>query len=286
MVRATYPSVILAALAAVCGVLSLIAAPPADSAPSYVIQPGRAVGPIVLGATVATSQNVVSVASQKIDVWVEYGHIAQIRTTNPSHQTESGFGPGQSNWEEARAALCQGASIKQEMASGFEIRCPLAGLVIEVTDQVISAFVVMPAERLIKTSFSRSPRDTRAGAPRAPAPDARQKAACERSARVQFIGADVKQSKSLILRFGVVYSGPPSYEPEELHGSYTITLAYGNAPVTVAGKILTVNAVRQFSSAFSMCGASGQQGCVDPGFTGYSVPLIDLEYVRCRPRAR
>lgn len=288
MTSAGYASrlIILVAMAAACGVPPMIEAAPAASAPRYVIQPGKAVGPIVLGTTVATSQNVVSVASEKIDVWIEYGRVAQIRTSNPSHQTESGFGPGQGNWEEAREALCQGASIKQETPSGFEIRCPLAGLVIEVADQVISAFVIMHAERLAKTSFSKSPRDARAGASRAPAHDAAQKAACEGACRVQFTGGEVKPSEGLILHFGVVYTGAPSYEPEAIQGSYTVLLTYGNARVAVAGKIVTVNAVRQFTTALAMCNRSRRQGCVEPGFTGYSVTLIDLAYVHCRLRTR
>jgi hypothetical protein len=236
--------------------------------------------------TAEGTKGITAAPSPQIDVVVEYGHVAQIRTTNPGDQTSTGFGPGQTGWEEARAALCPGASITQEVASGLEIRCPLAGLVIEVSGQMISAMTVMPPEQLRKASFLKGPRDTRPITSRTPRADAVQKVACERSTRVRFAGGEMRQPYGLVLYFGVVYTGPSSYEPESIDGAYTVTLDYGNAPAAITRRIVTVNAVRQFAVSYPMCSAARRQECIESGATRYSAPFIDLKAVHCRLRTQ
>jgi uncharacterized protein YkwD len=81
-----------------------------------------------------------------LTVWLEGGRTVQVRTTNPGHATASGFGPGQPNWEAARAALCQGLSARYDVPGGMEIRCPSAGLIIEVWANRIASMSVIPAE--------------------------------------------------------------------------------------------------------------------------------------------
>jgi len=279
--------ILLAALALAVSALPSRAAAVPSAPQKYVIQPGRGLGPIVLGMTVATAQSVVSIPAEKIAVWIDGGHVARIRTTNPSHRTDTGFGPGQNNWEAAREELCRGASVKQDKIDGFEIQCPLAGLVIEVSDQVMTAFVLSPPEKLAKTSFSTSSGSgsSRTGGPSRPDPGGVQKTACERSCRVQFVGAEMKAQEGLALHFGVVYQGVPSYEPDELQGTYRIEVSYGGVKSAAEGKILAVNSARQITSVIPLCSAYRQQGCVAPGVTGYSVPSVDLVYIRCRPRS-
>ena len=131
---------------------------PAGAAPA--VQPGVGIGPITLGMseaallkivgsgarpTVAGEQKVFAVV-QKLTIWVFRGHVVQIRTTNPFH-TVGGFGIGLENWQAAREALCQGVSLRIETPSGFEIRCPFAGLSIEITQDRISAFSVFTPDR-------------------------------------------------------------------------------------------------------------------------------------------
>ncbi len=278
--------VLFAALVLTVSALPSRAAAVPSAPQKYVIQPGRGLGPIVLGMTVATARGVVSIPTEKIDVWIDSGHVARIRTTNPSHRTNSGFGPGQNDWEGAREELCRGVSVRQDKTDGFEIQCPLAGLVIEVSDQVMTAFVLSPPEKLAKTSFSTSSGSgtSRTGGPSRPDPGGAQKTACERSCRVQFIGAEMKAQEGLALHFGVVYQGVLSYEPDELQGTYTVEVSYGSVKGAAAGKILAVNSARQITSVIPLCSAYRRQGCVDPGFTAYSVTSVDLMYIRCRPR--
>ena len=277
---------LLAALALAVSALPSRAAAVPSPPQKYVIQPGRGLGPIVLGMTVATAQTVVTMPAEKIDVWIDSGYATRIRTTNPSHRTDNGFGPGQNNWEAAREELCLGASVRQDRTDGFEIHCPLAGLVLEVSDQVITAFVLSPPEKLAKTSFSTSSGTSRTGGPSRPDPGGVQKTACERSCRVQFVGAEMKPREGLALHFGVVYQGVPSYEPDELQGSYTVEVSYGTVKGAASGKILAVNSARQITSVIPLCTAYRRQGCVDPGFTAYSVTSVDIIYIRCRPRSR
>ncbi len=283
--RLAFIMIMLVTLALAVSALPSRAAAVSSASQKYVIQPGRGLGPIVLGMTVTTAQSVVSIPVEKIDVWIDRGHVARIRTTNPSHRTDSGFGPGQNNWDAAREELCRGASVRQEKTGGFEIQCPLAGLVIEVSDQVITAFVLSPPEKLAQTSFSTSSGTSRTGGPSRPDPGHGQKTACERSCRVQFVGAELKPQEGLVLHFGVVYQGVPSYEPDELQGSYTVEVSYGSMKGAAAGKILAVNSARQITSVIPLCSSGRRQGCVEPGFSAYSVSSVDMMYIRCRPRS-
>ncbi len=148
----------------VSGVL-LFGLQPAYSAAEFTIHPGKGIGPVTLGMDVdelrrvfggslstGADQTVYMVPQQGLAVSVLYGRVTRVRTTNPSHRSEAGFGPGDQDWTRVRQAECNGglneASAVYEAAKGFEIHCPLKGIIIEVQEGKVTGLSVVPAEAL------------------------------------------------------------------------------------------------------------------------------------------
>ncbi|MDR7522484.1 MAG: hypothetical protein QN168_08480 [Armatimonadota bacterium] len=144
----------------------VLAAGPSSSA-SFAVEPGKRIGPVTIGmaehevlAAVGggmrpapgPAPDVLEIPAHGLTVWFSTGRVIRIRTTNTAHKTPSGYGPGDGNWAGARQASCNGgvseASAVHVTAAGFEIRCPFAGLVLEVSRGRIVGLVVLPSERL------------------------------------------------------------------------------------------------------------------------------------------
>ncbi len=148
---------------------------PASS--SYLqITPGKGVGPILLGMNEADltrlmgpPSNVQTTNSHRIlhfkalgisvwiaEPWATWHKAVRIRTTNPHHRTQEGFGPKtDSKWIED--TLCKGLSAKYDTQDRLEIHCPLGGIIIELNNsQRIVALSVTPQHTLPSASTSRS----------------------------------------------------------------------------------------------------------------------------------
>ena len=145
--------------------LLLLGSGRAESAPQFVVRPGRGIGPITLGMkagdlkrvfgaalSITTDQTVFTLPRQGVTAFTFKGRVVRIRTTNPNHRTESGFGPGDKDWVKARQALCNSglseASAVYQASGRFEIRCPLRGVIIEVSDGSIAGLSVILVQRL------------------------------------------------------------------------------------------------------------------------------------------
>ncbi|MDR7518108.1 MAG: hypothetical protein QN131_00375 [Armatimonadota bacterium] len=143
-----------------------LAAGPSSSA-SFAVEPGKRIGPVAIGMTEhevlnavggrmrpaqGPAREVLEIPAHGLTVWLSTERVIRIRTTNAAHKTQSGYGPGDENWTRARQALCNGgvseASAVHMTAAGFEVRCPFAGLVLEVSRDRIVGLVVLPSERL------------------------------------------------------------------------------------------------------------------------------------------
>ncbi len=148
----------------VSGVL-LLGLQPAHSAAEFTIYPGKGIGPVTLGMSIdelkrvlggslstGADQTVYTVPQQGLAVSVLYGRVTRVRTTNPSHRSEAGFGPGDQEWTRVRQAACNGglneASAVYDVVKGFEIYCPLKGIIIEVQEGKVVGLSVVPAEAL------------------------------------------------------------------------------------------------------------------------------------------
>ena len=148
-------------------VLLLAELAPASHASALVVTPGRGIGPVRLWMTenqvksilgpstpVASSKGryPLSFPSQGVTVWFSKGRVVKVRTVNPDHKTVSGFAPGDTRWEQARQALCHGgrseASATRATPAGFEIRCPLRGVVLEVSQGRVVGLSVIPIAKL------------------------------------------------------------------------------------------------------------------------------------------
>lgn len=140
---------------------------PISHASPLVIGPGRGIGPItlrmpaervrqILGppAAVASAreQHLWRFPSHGLTVWIAKGRVIRIRTTHPDHKTAAGLAPGDSRWEQARQALCHGgrneASVTRATPTGFEVRCPLRGVILEVSQGYLASISVIPIEPL------------------------------------------------------------------------------------------------------------------------------------------
>jgi hypothetical protein len=156
-----------ASLAMLALVLALAAAPSGALAGSPVITPGRGIGRVtlrmtarqvyaVLGPPATTAytrgQLLLRYPVGGLTVWIAKDRVIRIRTVHPDHRTAAGFGPGDGRWEQARQALCHGgrseASATRPTAAGFEIRCPLRGVILEVSQDRLASVSVIPIERL------------------------------------------------------------------------------------------------------------------------------------------
>ncbi len=131
----------------------------------FTIYSGRAIGPVTLGMDIGelkkalggslaagADQTVYTLPQQGLTVFTLYGRVTRVRTTNPNHRTEAGFGPGERDWTRVRQAACNGglneASAVYQVSKGFEIFCPLKGIVIEVLDGKVVGLSVIPVETL------------------------------------------------------------------------------------------------------------------------------------------
>jgi len=148
-------------------VLLLAELAPASHASALVVTPGRGIGSVRLSMTEAQVKRIlgpsIPVASAKgryplnfpsqgLTVWFSKGRVVKVRTVNPNHKTVSGFAPGDTRWEQARQALCHGgrseASATRATPAGFEIRCPLRGVVLEVSQGRVVSLSVIPIAKL------------------------------------------------------------------------------------------------------------------------------------------
>jgi len=148
-------------------VLLLAVLAPASHASALVVTPGRGIGSVrlsmteaqvkrVLGPSIpavsATGRHPLSFPSQGVTVWFSKGRAVKVRTVNPDHKTAAGFAPGDTRWEQAKQALCHGgrseASATRATPTGFEIRCPLRGIVLEVSHGRIVGLSVIPIAKL------------------------------------------------------------------------------------------------------------------------------------------
>ncbi len=140
------------------------------------ITPGKGIGPILLGMNEADlsrlmgpPSNVQTTESHRIlhfrtlgisvwiaEPWATWAKAVRIRTTNPHHRTQEGYGPrADSKWIED--TLCKGVSAKYDAQNGLEIHCPLGGVIIELNNsQRIVALSVTPQQALPSASASRS----------------------------------------------------------------------------------------------------------------------------------
>lgn len=131
----------------------------------FTINLGKGIGPVTLGMDISelkkavggslsteADQAVYTLSEQGLTVFTLYGRVTRVRTTNPNHRTEAGFGPGEKDWTRVRQAACNGglseASVVYDVTKGFEIRCPLKGIIIEVQDGKVAGLSVIPAETL------------------------------------------------------------------------------------------------------------------------------------------
>jgi len=143
--------------------LLLVELSPASAASAVVVSPGRGIGPVRLSMTEAQLKRILGPStpvasakgrypltfpSQGLTVWFSKGRVVKVRTVNPDHKTVSGFAPGDTRWEQAKQAICHGgrseASATRETAAGFEIRCPLRGVVLEVSGGRVVSLSVIP----------------------------------------------------------------------------------------------------------------------------------------------
>ncbi len=145
----------------------LLAASPVYSGPQPAVQPGEKIGPVTLGMTedqvkramgasvspgAIEGQPVLNVPSQGLTIWISVGRVARVRTTNPAHKTVAGFAPGDTGWQIAKQALCNGglseASALRTMSGGFEFWCPFRGVMVEVSGDRVTSISVIPRDRL------------------------------------------------------------------------------------------------------------------------------------------
>ncbi|HET8564579.1 MAG TPA: hypothetical protein VFM35_11960 [Candidatus Binatia bacterium] len=140
------------------------------------ITPGKGIGPILLGMNEADlarlmgpplavqtteSYRILHFRTLGISVWIAepwatWAKAVRIRTTNPHHRTQEGFGPrADSKWIED--TLCKGVSAKYDTQDGLEIHCPLGRVIIELNNsQRIVALSVTPQDTLPSASAGRS----------------------------------------------------------------------------------------------------------------------------------
>lgn len=155
------------AVGALIVILGILLATYPSSAAQMGIDPGRGIGPALLGMPAGPARaalakfggrlsqasqgnvQVIGSASEGLTVWIQSGVVRRVRTVNPAHRTVTGLAPGTRFGVIARESFCNKdgvrASVEFERDESSHIGCPFMGLIVEVADGQVVAVSVIPA---------------------------------------------------------------------------------------------------------------------------------------------
>jgi len=153
--------------AAIVVIISILLYALPSSATQMGIDPGKGIGPALLGMRAGNARavlakfggrlslasqgnvQVIGSATEGISVWIQGGVVRRVRSVNPAHRTVTGLAPDTPFDVIARESFCNkdGVRASVEFARGesSHIGCPFTGLIVEVADGRVVAVSVIPA---------------------------------------------------------------------------------------------------------------------------------------------